>query len=119
MCGANGVPYASVLAEFMRKYAGVPRTPAAKPRVDTGRKRREETAAPISRPECIPEAETASVGNTPVNLQNPERYEETGNIVSALCGAVESLREIYARLRHTGTGKVTPKHNFNIGRLSK
>jgi hypothetical protein len=96
MCRANGVSYASVLADFMCKHAGVPRMPATDPRADTRRKRRKEVGTMLSRLECILAAETASMDNTPENLQGPGRYEETEGIVSALCEAVESLREMYA-----------------------
>jgi hypothetical protein len=94
-CGANGVSHASVLSDLMSKYAGTPRVRPAYTVGDTRRRRRKEVGAMISRLECILAAETASMENTPENLQGSERYEETERIVTALCETADMLREVY------------------------
>ncbi|MDR2088051.1 MAG: hypothetical protein LBP73_01715 [Clostridiales Family XIII bacterium] len=94
-CRAEGVSQASVLSDFMKRYAGTVRRQSRGPSIDTRRKRRKELDALISRLERLLAAETASMENTPENLQGTERYEETERIVSAMEDATESLREIY------------------------
>jgi hypothetical protein len=94
-CRAEGVSMASVLSEFMKEYAGIVPVRSFDPSIDTRRKRRKELAALILRLERLLAAETTSMENTPENLQNAERYEETERIVSALEDAAESLREVY------------------------
>jgi hypothetical protein len=93
-CKSNGVSFASVLSDFMGKYAKAPKRPTDI-RTDTRRNRRRELDTLISRLECILAAETASMENTPENLMGSERYEETERIVSTLTDAADMLREAY------------------------
>jgi hypothetical protein len=95
-CKTAETTIVSVLSEFMIEYAGAKRPLMPPVPLDTRKKRRKEANELLMRLERVLAAETAALENTPENLRNSERFEETEEIVSALESATESLREAYA-----------------------